>query len=104
MGALYAPAVGVVKRPDCVRCRAGYRAGGLARIARAPRKAARPIPLYLDLTEDAVILHDRDAFFAQVLHRVRTSLKRLGARRIRQGATWYWDLKPDFQPGEVIEI
>ena len=76
----------------------------LARIVRTPREAARPIPLYLDLTEDALILHDRDGFFAQVLARVRASLKRLGARRIREGTTWYWDLKPDFQPGDIVEI
>ncbi|TMA52031.1 MAG: nucleotidyltransferase domain-containing protein [Deltaproteobacteria bacterium] len=78
--------------------------GRLARIVRAPREAARPIPLYLDLTEDAVILHDRDGFFADVLARLRASLERLGARRIREGTTWYWDLKHDFQPGDVVEI
>jgi predicted nucleotidyltransferase len=76
----------------------------LARIVRTPAEAARPIPLYLDLTEDAVILHDRGGFFVDVLERVRTSLRRLGARRIRQGTSWYWDLKPDFQPGDIIEI
>jgi len=76
----------------------------LARIVRTPAEAARVIPLYLDMTEDARLLYDRDAFFTGVLDRVRGSLKRLGARRIRQGKTWYWDLKPDFKPGDVIEI
>jgi hypothetical protein len=78
--------------------------GRLARIVRTPREARRFIPLYLDLTEDAVLLHDRDAFFGNVLEGVRRSLRRLGARRIRQGATWYWDLKPDFRPGDSFEI
>ena len=32
------------------------------------------------------------------------ALTALGARRIREGTTWYWDLKPDFQPGDVVEI
>ncbi len=76
----------------------------LARIVRTPREAARVIPLYLDLTEDARLLYDREAFFAGVLDRVRASLKRLRSRRIRQGKTWYWDLKPDFKPGDVIDI
>ena len=76
----------------------------LARIIRTPDEAARPIPLYFDLTEDAVILHDRREFFAGVLDRLRVSLRRLGARRVRQGAVWYWDLKPDFKPGDVVEI
>ncbi len=76
----------------------------LARIVRTPREAARIIPLYLDLTEDAVLLYDRDGFFAGVLDRVRTSLRRLGSRRVRQGTTWSWDLKPDFKPGDTFEI
>jgi predicted nucleotidyltransferase len=76
----------------------------LARIVRTSEEAARTIPLYLDLTEDAVLLYDRGGFFAGVLERVRRSLRRLGARRVRQGGSWYWDLKPDFEPGDVIEI
>jgi hypothetical protein len=76
----------------------------LARIVRTPEEAARVIPLYLDLTEDAILLVDRDGFFAAVLDRLRASLARLGSRRIRQGKTWYWDLKPDLKPGEVFEL
>lgn len=76
----------------------------LARIVRTPGEAARAIPLYLDMTEDAVLLHDADGFFAGVLDAVRAALRRLGARRIRQGRHWYWDLKPDFRPGDVIDI
>jgi predicted nucleotidyltransferase len=76
----------------------------LSRIVRTPEEAARVIPLYLDLTEDAQLLYDRSGFFGTILDGVRTSLRRLGARRVRQGRTWYWDLKPDFKRGEVIEI
>lgn len=78
--------------------------GRLARIVRTSREAERIIPLYLDLTEDAVLLYDRADFFAGVLDRLRESLRRLGARRVRQGKTWYWDLKPDFKPGDRIEL
>ncbi len=76
----------------------------LARIVRTPQEATRVIPLYLDLTEDAVLLYDRSGFFAHVLERVRVSLRRLGARRMRLGRGWYWDLKPDFRRGDVVEI
>ena len=76
----------------------------LARIVRTPAEAERVIPLYLDMTEDARLLYDREGFFARVLDRVRTSLTRLGSRRVWQGKTWYWDLKPDFKRGDVIEI
>jgi hypothetical protein len=27
-----------------------------------------------------------------------------GARRIWCGNAWYWDLKPDYRPGEVFEL
>jgi len=76
----------------------------LARILRTPKEAERIVPLYLDLTEDAVLLRDDGGFFAALLERVRASLRRLGARRIWRGRTWSWDLKPDFALGDVIEI
>lgn len=76
----------------------------LARIVRTPEEASRAIPLYLDMTEDAVLLHDTDGFFAGVLDGVRAALRRLGSKRIREGRHWYWDLKPDFRRGDVIDI
>jgi predicted nucleotidyltransferase len=76
----------------------------LARIVRTPEEAARIVPLYLDMTEDAVLLVDRGGFFAGVLDRLRASLRRSGAKRVRLGATWYWDLKPDFVVGDVVEL
>jgi predicted nucleotidyltransferase len=60
--------------------------------------------LYLDLTEEAVILFDRGSFFARVLDRVRERLRELGARRRQLGHVRYWDLKPDFWAGEVITL
>ena len=56
------------------------------------------------MVEDAKILFDRDVFFGVVLERLRKRLKELGARRIWRGNVWYWDLKPDYKPGDVIEL
>jgi hypothetical protein len=61
-------------------------------------------PLFLDMVDDARVLYDRDGFFARRLERLRTRLNELGARRIWRGKVWYWDLKPDDQPGEVFEL
>ncbi len=61
-------------------------------------------PLYLDLVEDAVLLFDRDGFFAGALEHLRRSLRRTGVRRLRLGKIRYWDLKPDLVPGEIFEI
>jgi predicted nucleotidyltransferase len=84
-----------------------YRSGRYIDVStkiKTPEEAARFTPLYLDLTEDAVLLYDRDGFFQGVLERLRERLKELGAQRIRQGRVWYWKLKPDYQWGEVIEL
>ena len=60
--------------------------------------------LYLDLTEEGVLLYDRNGFFAGVLEAVRQRLTELGARRRRLGQIVYWDLKPDLKPGEKLEL
>lgn len=61
-------------------------------------------PLFLDMTEDAWILYDRDDFFATWLSEFRIRLARQGARRVWRGDRWYWDLRPGYRPGEVFEI
>lgn len=61
--------------------------------------------LFLDLTEDAVIICDKG-------RRLEGLLMELGARLIERGAVrvfldedrWYWDLKPDYRFGEAVEI
>ena len=61
--------------------------------------------LYLDMVQDAVILHDRDSFFARKLGEMRKRLEELGSKRIKlDDGTWYWDLKPDLKPGEVFTL
>lgn len=60
---------------------------------------------YFDMTIEAEILFDRGGFLRGVLDRVARRLAELGARRIvLPDGRWYWDLKPDFRWGEVIEI
>ncbi|MDP2936093.1 MAG: nucleotidyltransferase domain-containing protein [Dehalococcoidia bacterium] len=73
-------------------------------ILKERREAAYHSPLYLDLTEDARILLDRGGFFEGVLEEIRLRLKELGSQRKFLGEGWYWDLKPDLKPGEVVEI
>ena len=71
---------------------------------KTPEEAQRFTPFYLDLTEDAVILYDRDRFFEKVLERFRKRLQELGARRIWRGKVWYWEIKPDLKWGETFEL
>jgi hypothetical protein len=39
-----------------------------------------------------------------VLRRLAERLEALGAERRRLGKLWYWVLKRDYRPGEVIEV
>ena len=73
-------------------------------VLKTPEEASRLVPLYLDLVEDAVILYDKDDFMKRTLDRLRRRLQELGAKRIWRGKRWYWILKPEIRPGEVIEI
>lgn len=62
-------------------------------------------PLYLDMVLDAILLFDRGGFMRSVLERLRRRLEELGSRRVElPGRGWYWVLKPDLSPGEVVEI
>ncbi len=76
----------------------------VAAILRTPEEASRPVPLYLDMVDEAVLLFDRGGFFAGVLSKLRARLRALGARRLVLGNIRYWDLKPDYRPGDVIEF
>lgn len=66
--------------------------------------AAHPWIL-LDLAHHGVVLHDPDGVLRAELAAVRRRLAELGARRVeRRDGSWYWDLKPDWRPGETIEL
>jgi hypothetical protein len=71
---------------------------------KTPAEVDRGSPLMLDMVEDALILHDRQGFMKRRLTRLEERLKVLGARRIWRGNAWFWDLKPDYRPGEVFEL
>jgi len=78
---------------------------GLSFYPMNPQEAEGFPYLFLDLTEDAVVLHDEGRFLEGLL-------MELGARLLKRGAVrvfvdedrWYWDLKPDYRFGEIIEI
>lgn len=76
----------------------------ISAVIKTPEEAEKGSPLFLDMVEDAKILFDKDRFFHKRLERLRNRLKELGSKRIWKGNAWYWDLKPDYTPGEVFEI
>jgi len=61
-------------------------------------------PLLLDVVEDGVILYD-DGLMQDKLTELKKKLRALGSRRVRtRSGKWYWILKPDIKPGEIIQI
>jgi predicted nucleotidyltransferase len=76
----------------------------LSPVFKTPAEVRLGSLLFLDMTEDAHILYDRDNFLREALARFKERLNRLGARRVWRGNAWFWDLKPDYKPGEVFEI
>jgi hypothetical protein len=76
----------------------------LSPVFKTPQEVLAGSPLFLDMVEDARILHDPEGFFAGYLDRLRSRLRELGARRVWIGNAWYWELKPDIKPGEVFSL
>ena len=73
-------------------------------MTKTPDEARFCSPLYLDLVEDGMLV-DRGDFFRDVLDGLRERMRQLGSRRVFLGdGSWYWDLKPDFRFGEVVEL
>jgi hypothetical protein len=62
-------------------------------VIRSRTEAQQFHPLYLDMSQEAVLLYDRDRFLETLLERVRERLQRAGAERRPVGRYWYWDLK-----------
>ncbi len=60
--------------------------------------------LFLDLSEQARILEDREGFLRAYLDALAARLAALGAKRVRKGGGYYWLLKPDLDPGEEIQL
>lgn len=76
----------------------------LSPVFRTPEDLAAGFPLMLELVEDAKILYDPSKVLTDALQHLRLRLQELGARRIPYKGAWYWDLKPDFRPGEVVQL
>ena len=60
--------------------------------------------LYLDMVNDAVILVDRNDFFALFLDSYKAKLEAYGAQKHQWRGGYYWEIKPDLKPGEVIDL
>ncbi|MDI6756101.1 MAG: nucleotidyltransferase domain-containing protein [Thermodesulfobacteriota bacterium] len=76
----------------------------ISTILKTPKEADCISRIYFDMTDEAKIFYDQGNFFQAVLRKVKKRLKELGAQKVQVGKMWYWDLKPDYKPGDIFEI
>lgn len=76
----------------------------LSPILKTPEEVQKGSPLFLDMTENIKILFDRDSFFQKFLQRLKKRLLELGARKVFFKGGYYWELKPDYRYGDIIEL
>lgn len=70
-----------------------------------PEEVKKNPPILLDIVTDGIIFHDTDNFMRDYITNFKKRLEEIGARKIFLGdGKWYWDLKPDYKLGEVVEI
>jgi len=70
-----------------------------------PEEIKKKPPILLDLVTEGVILYDTDDFMKNQINYLRNKLEEMGAKKIfLEDGRWYWDLKPNYKLGEIVEI
>lgn len=70
-----------------------------------PSEIEKNPSILLDIVSDGIILYDVDDFIENKIESLSKKLKKLGSKKIfLDDKRYYWDLKPDYKFGEVVEI
>jgi predicted nucleotidyltransferase len=73
-------------------------------VVRTKNQALVFTPIYLDMTVHSVIHYEKDDFATLLIQRTKDKIAELGAVRKNRGLLWYWDLCPNFKPGDKAPI
>lgn len=76
----------------------------LSPVFKTPQELEQGSLLFLDMTDQARILFERQETLSNYLGRLRARLAAMGAKRVQKGGGYYWILKPDLKPGEEITL
>ena len=76
----------------------------LSPVFKTPTELRHGSFLFLDMTDQARILFDRDAGLASYLADLAARLRAMGAERVYSGGGYYWRLTPTFKQGDKIEL
>ena len=61
--------------------------------------------ILLDIMDEGIILSERNHCFTRIVKKMRKEIKNMGSRKITlPDGSWYWELKPGWKPGELIEV
>ena len=74
----------------------------LSPIILTPDEAQRFLPIYLDMADQCLIVHDVDEFFAGVLEKVKRQMARWGSERRNVSGHWLWEIRPGLKWHEVL--
>ena len=60
--------------------------------------------ILLDILDHGIVLYDAGPL-GDRMRRLRKRMDELGTRKVTHAdGSWHWDLKPDWAPGEVVEL
>jgi len=61
--------------------------------------------ILLDIIDEGIILYEKGRCFRELLKKFKEKIKELGSRKVYlEDGTYYWELKPDWKLGEIVEI
>lgn len=70
-----------------------------------PSEIMKTPPILLDIVTDGIIFYDTEDFMKNKIADLKKRLEALGSKKVFLGnGKYYWDLKPDYKFGEVVEI
>lgn len=84
--------------------RAKGRSALISEVFLSPSETRSHPPILLDIADHGTIVYDRNNFLDAELRKIRERLVELGTRKVTAKKGYYWILKPDAKPTEVVEI
>lgn len=76
----------------------------LSPVFKTPDELRQGSLLFLDMIDEARILHDPEGMLKAYFADLGARLRRLGAQRVQKAGGYYWLLKPDLKPGEDFSL
>lgn len=73
-------------------------------VIKTPEEVALGSLLFLDMTQDCLLLQDKGDFFAKYLKGLKAKMQAWGSEKRYHAGGYYWLLKPDLKPGEKIVL